>query len=793
MLCNPEAIFRHLLSDPEFSDYRHVWALSDETAIARFREEFARHPRVSFVRRGSGGYWAALSTSKYLVNNATFPPSFGKREGQIYLNTWHGTPLKQMGFDMPDGAHQSANTLRNFLAADYLLAANPFMSETMYEGAYRLHNIYEGQLIEEGYPRIDRQRISAADEASLRSRLAAGGVDAGGLPIVLYAPTWRGGSFAAPEKDLDTLVHHVREMQDAIGDRAVLLLKTHQIVHALATDRPELQRVLVPNTIPTNVMLGASAALITDYSSIFFDYLATGRPVVFFTPDAEGYTDTRGTYMPLDELPGPTTAEPRLAIRAVLDLLADGALPHPRYRAWADRFTPFEDGDATRRVVDIVFRGTTEGYRVRGTARDGRKRLLLYLGGMRSNGITSSALNLLRRIDHEKYDVTALIPYFKSENPRSNQVQIDPRVRQIMRIGGMNGSKVLQLRRRLQDLAESPPLLPGDARWHSKLWRDEWDRVMGSSRFDWVADFSGYSPFWANLLLQSPDAPRAIWLHNEMASDRMRTVGGRRPMERGLGLVFNLYRGYDRLVSVSPRLTAVNREKLADYAPPGRFSTVRNFPSPSAIPTPELDVFDLLEPGEEPPVWMTELANPERTTRWFISVGRLSPEKNHARLLRSFAAVSAKNPDARLLIVGGGPLEEALMAQITQLGLSDVAFLAGRRRLPVALLVAADCFVLSSNYEGQPMVLLEAALCGLPIVSTAFASVADALPDDTIHVVDCDDDALAAGMLAYLAGDVPPSTLDFESYVSDVMHELDRVLLATHLDTAQLRLSDLED
>lgn len=785
VLCNPEAIFRHLLDHPDFGGLKHIWAISDEAAIRRFRAEFRGHPRVSFVRRGSGAYWAALSTSGYLINNATFPPAFGKREGQTYLNTWHGTPLKQMGFDMPDGAHQSANTLRNFLIADYLLAANPFMAETMYEGSYRLRNIYQGELIEEGYPRIDRQFLDKAEVAEVRRRLEAEGASIGDKRIVLYAPTWRGSSFASPEADLDVLVQHVRQMRAAIGDDAVLLVKTHQIVHALAADRPELRDALVPNTIPSNVLLGAASALITDYSSIFFDYLATGRPIVFFTPDASDYSDTRGTYVPLDELPGPVTADPHEAIANALHLL-DSPQPHSRYGEWAERFAPFEDGSATARVVDVVFRGAREGYRVRSAARDDRRRLLLYLGGMKSNGITSSALNMLSRIDHERYDVTALIPYFKSDASRANQQLIDPRVRQVMRIGGMNGSKVLQLRRRMQDLVESPPLLPGDARWHSKLWRDEWDRVLGSARFDWVADFSGYSPFWANLLLQSPDAPRAIWLHNEMASDRLRTVGGRRPMERGLGLVFNLYRGYDRLVSVSPRLTAVNREKLAEYAPFGRFSTVRNFPSPSAIPHEGLDVFDLLEPGEDPPVWMRELADPDRTTRWFVSVGRLSPEKNHARLIRAFAEVHAKDPAARLLIIGGGPLEDELAAQISAAGLADAAFLAGRRRQPVAVLAAADCFVLSSNYEGQPMVLLEAALCSLPIVSTAFASVADALPDDTIRVVECDDAALRDGMLAFLDGEVSPSRLDFQAYVDEVSHELERVLLATRLDTAEL-------
>lgn len=772
VLCNPEAIFRYLVDHPDFTHLTHVWSIADDDALSRFRAEFDSHPRVSAVRRRSGRYWEALSTSEYLINNATFPPAFGKRPGQTYLNTWHGTPLKKMGFDMPDGAYQSVNTLRNFLNADFLLAANPFMAETMYEQSYRLDNIYEGELIEEGYPRTDRQHLDDAALTSLRSELAGSGIDVGDKSIVLYAPTWRGASFASPAENLDTLIAHVTRMRASVDENTVVLLKAHQIVHSLAADRPELQGALVPNTIPTNIMLGAASALITDYSSVFFDYLATGRPVVFFAPDADDYADARGTYVPLDEFPGPVTIDAATAVEQALALV--GGTPHPRYAEWAERFTPFDDGEASKRVVDIVFRGAREGLRVRSTARDGRRRLLLYLGGMKPNGITSSALNLLEHIDHDRYDVTVLL---RQKGPRATQQLIHPRVRQVMRVGGMNGSKLLQSLRRLRDRA-GEPLLPQDRRWHDQLWHNEWQRVMGSTSFDWVADFSGYSPFWANLLLQSPPAERAIWLHNEMASDRMRTVSGRRPMEQGLGLVFKHYRAYDSLVSVSAQLSMVNRIELAEYASPQKFRTVRNFPSPLEEIEGDVDLRSVLGANEEEPEWMRELRSAERATRWFITVGRLSPEKNHARLIRAFAETHRVDPSARLLIVGGGPLHGALRQQISEAGLEHAAYLAGQRRQPSMLLAAADCFVMSSNYEGQPMVLLEAAMCEMPIVSTAFASVADALPEKTIHIVDTDDAALRDGLLAFLAGEVPPSRLDFDAYVAEVSKELEAVLNA---------------
>jgi CDP-glycerol glycerophosphotransferase (TagB/SpsB family)/glycosyltransferase involved in cell wall biosynthesis len=787
MLCNPEAIFRRLLHDPDFRRLTHVWALDDAAAEAAFAAEFRHHPRVKMVKRDSAAYWKALSTSQYLVNNATFPPQFGKRPGQVYLNTWHGTPLKHMGFDMPDGAWESANTLRNFLSADYLLAANDFMAEGMYEDAYRLRNVYPGRIVTEGYPRIDRQFLSAGEELRTRDALRTHGLEPGDLPIVLYAPTWRGTSFTDPADDLDALAAQTSALQAALGSGIRVFLKTHQIVHGLAAQRPDLQRLLVPNTIPTNVLLGAAAGLVTDYSSIFFDYLATGRPIVFLTPDAEDYNDNRGTYFAADELPGPVIADATEAGSALRALMEGREQLVPRYAEWKRRFAAYDDGESASRVIDIVFRGRTDGYRVRTARTDGRKRLLFFLGGMKSNGITTSVLNLLNAVDHETYDVTALMPLMRRRTLRENQRHVHPAVRQVFRIGGMNGSKVAQLRRKADDWRGTTPEPHTDTR-HADLWNDEWTRVLGDAQFDWLADFSGYSPFWSNFLLRSPDMPRAIWLHNEMAADRRRTVDGKQRFFRSLGLVFSLYHSYDQLVSVSPLLTELNRAELEEYAPADRFVTVRNLPNVERVTrgraVPILDLWNDVEGDEDededeeidPPAWAEELADPTRMEKWFVTVGRLSPEKNQARLLRAFAKVHAQRPDTRLLIIGGGPLAGDLEALISELGLTDAAFLGGEQSNPFALMAAADCFVLSSRYEGQPMVLLEAALCDLPIVSTSFASVRDALPNDTIHAVAQSDEALRDGMLAYLDGEVDASHLDIPSYVREVLSELDAVI-----------------
>ncbi|WP_239451771.1 glycosyltransferase [Frondihabitans sp. PAMC 28766] len=164
---------------------------------------------------------------------------------------------------------------------------------------------------------------------------------------------------------------------------------------------------------------------------------------------------------------------------------------------------------------------------------------------------------------------------------------------------------------------------------------------------------------------------------------------------------------------------------------------------------------------------MRDLVAPTSTApapKWFVTVGRYTNEKNHERLITAFASVHRRHPEARLLIVGHGPLQESLARLIVRLGLVTVAHITGALSNPFSVMSRADCFVLSSDYEGQPMVLLEASVLDMPIVSTRFATVEDALPEDTIHIVEQDAEALAEGMIAFLDGRVERSHLDSTAY-----------------------------
>lgn len=756
--CNPEAIWRELLAADDLHHLRHVWAL-DAGAIRSNGPALRRSPRTKVVLRDSSEYLRYLATAGTLINNATFPASFSRRSGQRYLNTWHGTPLKRMGFDEPDGATASANTIRNFLQATHLLSQSEWMTEQMYKRAYRLGAIATADVLEVGYPRVDRQL--GQDSARLRRWLRDAGVQVGTEPIVLYAPTWRGDRFTAPEDrsaEMALLVDHVEAFLRRRGIAGTILVKPHQVVAKYARAEPRLTGRLVPEDVPVNLMLGEAAVLVSDYSSIVVDWLATGKPVVFAADADHEYESTRGLYLSAG-WPGPRCTTATEVAGAVADALRSGVADadHDAYTEMQHRLVPFDDGHAAQRVVDVLFRDQAP---VRGSIRslrsDERPTLLIHVGTLRSNGITSAAVNVLPRLVDAGIDVTVTYNQTSRGPGVVNRRRLDPRIRQLQRVGGMNGSKLLHLHRRVTERRASTwahatsPGLRG-------LWDAEWRRCFGDAHFDAVVDFSGYSPFWAELLLHAPDpVRRSIWLHNDMRAEFDREVDGKPTMRRSLRFVAGLYPQYDRAVSVSPTLAAHNKQALQGIAP-ATYVAVSNVIDADRIRA-------MAEAPIEASPWRTSLVDRADGSIWFVTVGRLSPEKNHARLLRAFAIVHAEQPETRLLIVGGGFLLPSLRELADSLAVSDAVVFTDVTENPFPLVAAADCLVVSSDHEGQPMVILEAAVLGKPIVTTGFISVTDALPDGGAHVTALSDDSLADGLRAFIRGTVASTSLDATAY-----------------------------
>lgn len=486
MLCNPEAIFRGLLNDPEFARLQHVWVVRSRSENTEAIEEFRGNPRVRFVRVRSLAYFRALATSGYLINNATFPPQFGRRPEQVYLNTWHGTPLKKMGYDIGDQASRVANVIRNFLSADYLLSASTYMTEHLYESAHRLTGIYAGKVIELGYPRIDQQFADAVTIEANRAQLEAAGLVIGDRKIILYAPTWKGTSFSRPHDDIAELAKRLDELDQLIDtNRYVVLLKTHQVVHHFAHTVPGLAARLVPNTMLTNAVLTFTDVVVTDYSSIFFDFLVSGRPILFFAPDIDDYADYRGLYREPPQWPGPVVATiAELAGEINLLAGAEHAPQNPNYAGMRELITCHEDGRATARVIDVVFRGNAQQHPLGELTTPIRRRVLVNAGTLQAGSGSVALIQRLNEFDHDLVDVTVMFTNSAESDALAIQKQLHPRVRQLARTGTLNGRWL--------------------ARRDSAFWAAEWRRCFGLSTFDEVIELNSNAPLLSELMSHAP-------------------------------------------------------------------------------------------------------------------------------------------------------------------------------------------------------------------------------------------------------------------------------------------------
>lgn len=295
---------------------------------------------------GSREYYRVLATAGYLVNNVTFPPHFIKRPEQVYLNTWHGTPLKTLGKSMPYGLQDVANTQRNFLKTDLMLFNNEYTRDHILRD-YMLDGLYTGSVVLEGSPR------NAIFFDQLRSSQLRDELGLAGKRVYMYMPTWRGKSTRQVDKGyLEELKGHLSTIDSALGDDCVVMLKLHQLVSS-GLDVDEFRHVvLAPTHLETYDLLNVADCLITDYSSVLFDFAATRREILLFAYDLEEYLRDRDLYMPLEELPFPVfTTACQLAEHMARD---DEFVADARYQQFVQRFAPLDGPDAAKCVNDAA-------------------------------------------------------------------------------------------------------------------------------------------------------------------------------------------------------------------------------------------------------------------------------------------------------------------------------------------------------------------------------------------------------------------------------------------------------
>lgn len=331
---NPKAIFEE--ARRKRPDLRGVWV---------FEEDVTDVPGdVERVAPGSIAFYRALARAKVLVNNVNFPQEYVKREGTIHIQTQHGTPLKSMGLDLREfpstrKTMHFGRLLERVDKWDYNLASNRYSSEIW-------KRVFPSTFVnlEFGYPRNDI--LVNGDDGAVRRVRETLKVPTG-KKVALYAPTFRDyrSDF---ELDIDP-----EEVVNALGSEYVLAIRSHYFDSAQHLSGPIID---AGSGVDVQELLLATDLLITDYSSVMFDFAILNRPIVIFAHDWEIYVRERGVYFDLVDEPPGAVARSHAELETVLASHAyQSAGSMARLETFRSRFCSWDDGHASERVVEILW------------------------------------------------------------------------------------------------------------------------------------------------------------------------------------------------------------------------------------------------------------------------------------------------------------------------------------------------------------------------------------------------------------------------------------------------------
>ena len=362
--CSPKAVYEYMLRDEKFSEYYYVW-LFDEPEKYSFLQS-NRHTKV--VKNGSAECEKYLHMAKYWIFNFRALDQWVPKKEQIYVQCWHGTPLKRLGYDITfsENAMNSVHEIRNKYKTDtkrldYLLSPCRFVTEK-FSSAWNLENFgKEKAILEIGYPRNDFLNMYTEQDVFYTKKSL--GLETSNKKIILYAPTWRDNQHDAKSGYIYINPVDFGYLQKYLGDEYVILFRAHYFV-ADNFDFEAYKGFIydVSKYDDINELYIIADILITDYSSVFFDYAILGRPILFYMYDMEEYRDEmRGFYLDVDKLPGPILKTEKELVAAIRET-SFKERDHTILEAFNKEYNSMNDGKATERLVDRIIMNKRDDY-----------------------------------------------------------------------------------------------------------------------------------------------------------------------------------------------------------------------------------------------------------------------------------------------------------------------------------------------------------------------------------------------------------------------------------------------
>lgn len=351
--CNPKYLHKYLLTNEKYKDYKFIWA------VKKGKGKDISGAKV--IRYNSVKYFYYLAKSKYWIVNCKLPRHILKKEDQVYLQTWHGTPLKRLAHDIEIGA--DAKFYRTGISKkemtetydidvnryDYLISPNKFSTEK-FQSAF---DIERNRIIETGYPRNDYlTNISDSEIKKIKEKFK--------IPedkkVILYAPTWRDNSFDVKGYTFKLQVDFIK-WKEFLGEEYVVLFKPHYLITNKFNNRG-LEKFLytISEDKDINELYVISDILVTDYSSVFFDYAILQRPILFYMYDLKEYEEEiRGFYLDIKkDLPGNIFTKEEELLKEILNIEKYKKNTSKLLENFNNTYNYLQDGHASDRVIKVL-------------------------------------------------------------------------------------------------------------------------------------------------------------------------------------------------------------------------------------------------------------------------------------------------------------------------------------------------------------------------------------------------------------------------------------------------------
>ena len=699
----------------------------------------------------------ALEKAKYIFTDTGIRPKYIKKPEQILVNTWHGTPLKVMGRDNMPEEHRTGTIQHTFLSADYLIYPNDYMMDKMLNG-YMVEKILPGKILLEGYP---RNSVFFDEDSKEKFKSKFNFED---KEVFVYMPTYRGTLHKRKDAQQSNEINdYLLELDSKLTDDQVLLVKLHVFNHS-QIDFSKFKHVKpFINGYETYDVLNMADVLITDYSSVFFDFANSRRKIIIFNYDEEEYLADREIYFPISDLPFPK-------VQNIDDLVKE--LNSPKNyddSEFVEKFCTYDRPDAAKYICQHIFKGESVCKEI-SVENNGKPNILIFAGSLLNNGITSSLLNLLSKIDRDKYNIFFSFRQW-DDNIVANHAEIFERIPDDIEYISLRSAinPTIREQRAFDNFLKNghDPKGTKYPKMIDNMFKREIKRYFYGVNFDKVIHFDGYGSI-EMLLFKNFEEPNALWVHNDMVQEI------EYKQNQYINVLREVYAKYDNVVVVSDDLIEPTSQLSGRK---DNIKVVHNVCDYDEIKSKGEDEIELYK---DTTILTTSIYGIkgvlDRPGKKFISIGRFSPEKGHERLLNAFDTYCEDYPDTQLIIIGGyGKHYEPTCDVRRNLKHWGNVTLIKWIPNPMPIIKQCDLFILPSHYEGWGLVIMEADIFKIPVVATDVVGV-QWLKDVNGNVYEDSEEGILQGLYDFHDNKLSLLDVDYEEYNKQAVDEFYEIL-----------------